>query len=226
MSEHPIIFSGPMVRAILAGRKTQTRRLVTPRPPPVDVVQKMAGIDFSIFQKPNDGDRWSVGGPVWAVRECMGTEPGWRCPYGAPGDLLWVRETFCHRDKEHHAEGGWWFAATDDVDNPKWTPSIYMPRSVSRITLRVTGVRVERVADISDADAIAEGARHYPDIPDPNPWGQGGRWQMMIDNPPSTDHCLGTARHAFLNAWDIVNGKRAPASTNPWVWAVTFEVVP
>jgi len=96
-----------------------------------------------------------------------------------------------------------------------------MPRRASRFTLRVTSVRVERLQEISEADAMAEGARHWPEIPDPHPYYQGARWSF--GEPESTDDCLGTARLAFANLWESLNGAGSWAE-NPWVWCVGFEV--
>lgn len=124
--ERPIIFSAPMVRAILGNRKTQTRRVVKNR-----------------------------------------ENPG-QCPYGEPGDLLWVRETFREFDdgdvfyKEHFGNSIP-VHANDEPDDWKWTPSIYMPRRLSRITLEIINIRTELLQEISEADARAEGAlKHLP----------------------------------------------------------------
>jgi len=125
----PILFSGPMVRAILSGAKTQTRRVITPQP------------DARL--------RWGFAG--W---EDVHGRP-LPCRYGAPGDLLWMRETW----RQGPTATGAYYRATDDDGTPavRWKPSIFMPRALSRITLKLTDVRVERVQDISEADAAAEG---------------------------------------------------------------------
>jgi hypothetical protein len=110
----------------------------------------------------------------------------------------------------------------------KWTPAIHMPRWASRITLEITGIRVERLQAITEADAKAEGARLFPDIPVPTegrpPWAidHAPRWSMF--EPPSTDHCLWTAHSAFGNAWIQINGQPSWDS-NPWVWALSFRRV-
>lgn len=161
MTERPILFSAPMVRALLAGTKTQTRRVATPR--------------RSI--------------------EPMTDE----CPYGQPGDRLWVRETW-----SAHSAGGFMYAASWDahalIGHPKWRPSIHMPRAASRITLEVTGVRVERLQEITRGDAMAEGC------PFPN---------MAAGHDP---------REWYAKLWNDING---PGSwdANPWVWAITFRRV-
>ncbi len=221
MKEHPILFSSPMVKALLAGTKTQTRRLLKPAPPTTEAVLARAGITFSIFTDAHSPGTFRVGGPVWAVRELMGVEPDWRSPYGEPGDRLWVRETLLLGD-----DGSWVYAADScpielvagDPNYPamlSWAHhnerercnSIHMPRWASRITLEVTSVRVERLQDISEEDAKAEGVDSVPvgDIP------RNGTLYHRDD---------------FAQLWDIINGSKAPWSSNPWVWVVGFRRLP
>ncbi|TXH90322.1 MAG: hypothetical protein E6Q78_05105 [Rhodoferax sp.] len=174
MKEHPILFSAPMVRAILAGTKTQTRRVVKPTP---EWIGKSGVLSFN----------GRVGLPH-AI-----------CPYGQPGDRLWVREAWNgygpFKDGMHY-----YYRATDqNPDSTKWKPSIHMPRAASRITLEITGVRVERLQDISEADAKAEGYKEFPgsvNQMDPVTWYQA-LWEQI--NGPG--------------AWDA----------NPWVWVVKFK---
>lgn len=191
MKERPILFSAPMVRALLAGTKTQTRRVVKGVQP------------------------WGSrnGRPEWAI---VGTEP--RCPYGQPGDRLWVRETWQAVNGDDRARHivthprpnrGWIeYAATPRLDEPayKWRPSIHMPRWASRITLEVTEVRAERLQDISEADALAEGVNVHPD--------HHGKPRTSIYSPVQ----------AYADLWDQINGAGS-WDTNPWVWAVSFKVV-
>lgn len=196
MKERPILFSAPMVRAILAGTKTQTRRVA--KHPLAQNLSYIVDI----------GKGW------------FGDEEGEvqiRCPYGQPGDRLWVRETWqavSGNDRARHImthprpDRGWLeYAATPRADEPayKWRPSIHMPRWASRITLEVTGVRVERLQDISEADAMAEGV-HYS-LLEKIQAGQD-RW----------------ARHAYKKLWESIHG---PGSwdLNPWVWVVEFKGV-
>ena len=215
MTERPILFSGPMVRAILAGRKTVTRRVVTSRHP-------IALIGSS--DERGDPSAWGYffDGPDHHGYMVLGRghddchdhgKVSIPCPYGAAGDRLWVRETFCLRDPEHHPERGYWYAATDDVDEPRWTPSIHMPRRASRITLEVVGVRVERLQEIDEADARAEGA-------DP-----ADAFQVFQAGTGRRSDMERTHRGAFACLWDGINGDRAPWASNPWVWRVEFRQV-
>lgn len=195
MKDRPILFSAPMVRAILAGQKTQTRRMVRP----------IGSDDGFVLQ--DCGSGWwpyrSDDGESAITRD--GNETPHSCPYGQPGDRLWVRETWAYGI---HA-----LAAARDEDGPfvysadgstqgrlcdRWRPSIHMPRTASRITLEVIGVRVERLCDISEADATAEGTPNSLHL-------SGGRF----------------AKENFCHLWETINGEGS-WSTNPWVWVVKF----
>lgn len=139
MNEHPILFSGDMVRAILEGRKTQTRRIVKPQP--------------DNPKGPNFDGLWSdTHDPV---TRCFG------CAYGPVGDQLWVKETHQYTDGALNVQPGWVYRATDPdwetVIGWKWKSSIFMPRKASRITLEIKSVRVERLREISMSDVLAEG---------------------------------------------------------------------
>lgn len=177
MKERPTLFSGPMVRAILEGRKTQTRRAVK-------------------FQWCGSGE---------ALMHQATFDPAYKCPYGQPGDRLWVRETF--RSKQQCGETIDW---TYRADCPAlteylfpWKPSIYMPRRASRITLEIMSVRGERLQDISEEDAKAEGCE----------WSQ---WSFPNSTRPG--------KSAYRALWESING---PGSwdQNPWVWVIEFKEV-
>ncbi len=228
MKARPMLMSAPMVRAILAGTKTQTRRVVKPQPQRVD-----GGVPFG------DAPAWAHAEPGCAVM---------RCPYGKPGDRLWVRETWGYFDpdcsgyeeeiedrgkgpglhcapemmQEGHPLRDFWrrrvaYAATweepkfgNGPDKPsRWRPSIHMPRWASRITLEVTGVRVERLQDISVADAIAEGIERSGEC----------NWRDYLDHP-SND--FANARRSYRSLWEQINGPDSWES-NPWVWVVEFK---
>jgi hypothetical protein len=218
MRERPILFSGPMVRAILEGRKTQTRRVV-PTMVTLGRVEYPGRRDRNGYSQVNWLD--TPEGVATAVREC---------PYGAPGGRLWVRENGWERPAlsardlrdgadtwppyEYDAEPlmSW---ADGELKRIGWRrrPSIHMPRWASRITLEVTGVRVERLQDISSNDAIAEGIEPCP---------RGGEWRNYLDSAPNRDAL--TPRVSFRSLWESING---PGSweANPYVWAVSFREV-
>lgn len=139
MKERPILFNAPMVRAILEGRKKQTRRLAIKTSQPDVVVP----VDFDAEQCLIEIENRHSGSRYWKP-----------CEYGQPGDRLWVREAFC--DATCGLENRVLYRASGDVAC-RWTPSIHMPRWASRILLEVTGIRVERLQDIKIADCIAEG---------------------------------------------------------------------
>lgn len=200
MKERPILFSGPMVRGLLDGSKTQTRRVVKPQPT-TEIRSGLMG-------------HWSIQPDV---RE-------FSCPYGQPGDRLWVRERFCpiYPQDPTYNNGEpieYDYAATyvhgyrlgDSLGlKKKWKPSIHMPRAASRITLEITGVRVERLQDISEADAIAEGAKQTD-----------GQWWTHDPSDPITGN---DPVESYRRLWESING---PGSwdANPWAWAIEFKRV-
>lgn len=194
MKERPILFSTPMVRALLAGTKTQTRRVVKPQPPAdhgVLLVDKIYPVVIDRYGEDQPG----------AERYGITTEDGdWcvPCPYGQPGDRLWVRETWAPLTNGYaYAADPIWNASPSG----RWRPSIHMPRAASRILLEVTGVCAQRLQDISDADAKAEGVALTP------------RTCTMYD---------GIWRDAYRDLWESINGKFS-WSRNPWVWVVEFK---
>ncbi len=223
--ERGILFSGDMVRAILDGRKTQTRRVVKPQ-------------------------------PVWKDKEPGTLEsPGWyylnkktklsnftdgldfgeallglvACPYGKPGDPLWVRETISvdgYLDIYYSSDDK---PVMNDVPedyyykDPEYIgkiPSIHMPRWASRIDLEILNVRLERLQDISEDDAIAEGVGEYfrDKLFWPNYW--------LLDGDDFTEAYLDTARDSFETLWDSLNEKRGYGwEDNPWLWVIEFRRV-
>jgi len=208
MSEHPIIFSGEMVKAILAGRKTQTRRVVKPQP---------KGLDPSLAPTGAFMDESGTRPPLWFING------KWRkCPYGQPGDLLWVRETH-HIDQypdgaldAHGNPGTVHYRADTDVISQswegQWRPSIFMPRWASRITLEVVSVRVEQVQSISEDDAKDEGV-------EPIMHDTGGFEPWDAPCPEVPNYAEG-----FAALWDSINAKRGYSwQSNPWVWVVEFR---
>lgn len=213
----PILFSGPMVRAILEGRKTQTRRVVNPQPVVdisrrseerrtwhVEVEWKGVCTRHHGFAGLGHGDKEMLAS--WAEKEC---------PYGTIGDRLWVRETwgvscaysvdFTGRMIREREWGNWFdYRATMEpvIGGWAWKPSIHMPRQFSRITLEITDVRVERLQEISVGDAKAEGIEPFLNR-------DGTAW-----------------RAGFQLGWNEINAKRGYSwESNPWVWVISFKHV-
>ena len=207
--ERPILFSAPMVRAILSGTKTQTRRVVK------------LNRHYQIEER-DDGSLWP-----WMYDDDRASDSWLACPYGKPGDRLWVREAWrTERDFDHlpprdldptmtatpvQYEAG----PHADVLDGKLRPSMFMPRWASRITLEVTAVRVERLQDISEADAIAEGGTET----------MRGWWthEGLQWNDPGPNHRFGaTPIDSYRVLWESINGPNSWGA-NPWVWAINFK---
>lgn len=210
MKERPILFSGSMVRAILEGRKTQTRRVIKPQP------ENESARQYKHFKQ---------GTCTWVDNDGKIV----KCPYGRPGHRLWVKET-------HYRYGKWLKNGKTPTGRQKWRfkplteelhyfddppddvkgtsyrkeawykrPSIFMPRWASRINLEITAIRVERVKDITREDVLAEGLR---------PLGYG-----RVTEP---QYCI----KPFGDLWDTINAKRGyPWKDNPWIWVVEFKRV-
>lgn len=192
MKERPILFSAPMVQAILAGTKTQTRRIVKPQP------DAWCGGTLCVQFTPDDQRLGRLGKPIL-------------CPYGVPGDRLWVRETWAVSHVIDHLKpreiqkgaGIVYYTATENTGGMMQRPSIFMPRWASRITLEITDVRVERLQEISEEDALAEGAKPY-----------------LLPVHPARESLRYV--EGFAQLWEQING---PGSwdANPWVWAINFR---
>lgn len=210
MKERPILFSASMVRALLAGTKTQTRRAVSKATLFGKKDQESAGYRPTILDPNSVGNiKWQWANGLW-----FASYPH-LLPYGQPGDRLWVRESWYELgrwervsqpgqpwegDAEWRGSGEMAFAA--DGPNPgNWRsrPSIHLPRKFSRITLEVTGIRVERLHDINEDDAKAEGV--------------GGGFVVN-----------GTFREDYRDLWESINGTGS-WDANPWVWVVEFKVI-
>lgn len=247
MTERPILFSGPMVRAILEGRKTQTRRLVRLPRRPLTSEQRLS----QPSKLPSDRGRIVVVNADGSGRDTAEIISN---PHGAPGDRLWVRETHAIRRVDYDLdedEAGpceseeVYYHATPRVGRrrwvgptappptefqgqphsmtylvesspiesgpaahiDRWTPSIHMPRWASRIDLEIVSVRVERLQDITEDDAKAEGV------------------STVIDPDGSPDEPMPTHRGAFHALWNAINGDRATWESNPFVWAIEFRRV-
>ncbi len=224
MKERPILFSGPMVWAILEGRKTQTRRVVKPQPP--------FGCKYGINGAESHALCSKIGDAAcWVPPTAKSVDNRLPCPYGKPGDRLWVKEThsigfsatagpimvtYLDERKPSVIVGGEMKMHPEAPDGSvDWClafnkrPSIHMPRWASRITLEIVRVRVERLQDISLDDAKAEGPSNC-----------------------DSKHFFGDYRDCFRVLWDSINGKPNkcsgliygnPWASNPWVWVVEFR---
>ena len=220
MKERPILFSTPMVKAILDGKKTQTRRVIKPQPEEHVIIPdkinglKWNGVNYGSITRDERG----------SIAE---TSLATICPYGQPGDTLWVRETWNVCDVGYDGYNGAFEAGyplvtipaskpeygnmvyykADGNEEPPWRPSIHMPRWASRITLQITNIKVERVQDITEKDAVAEGIETH----------LSGCWTP-------TGGYADNARLAFGALWDSINAKRGYSwDDNPWVWVIEFE---
>lgn len=220
MKERGILFSGPMVRAILDGSKTMTRRTVKPQPQ--ERIWPSGRVDAAVIQ---EGGHWyacdhedtsSHDTPYHLLK----------CPYGEPGDRLWVREKW-HPDWSEctirfsagmtysapHLDHVEWFAADERKNRQRrviqWRPSIHMPRWASRITLEVVSVRVERLQDISEKDAMAEGIPVFP----------------LSQQTSQVDWSKPMAVNEFHYLWDSINAKKPGESwaDDPFVWVIEFK---
>ena len=224
MRERPILFSAPMVRALLASTKTQTRRVVK-----VPHNNPLGKWEPTTFGGPNGGlTRKGETIPehvaIWRTRtgETIGAK--W-----VVGDRLWVRETWCHFPKDapdgmgentyyraHQNNESAVAIATIKRNGITWRPSIYMPRWVSRITLEITEVRVERLQDISFEDALAEGVADYRPLIEPE-----------CNDGETADQCarrLQWPQREYRLLWESINGNGS-WERNDWVWVVGFKRV-
>lgn len=197
MTERPILFKGAMVRAILDGTKTQTRRIVKPQ------VINVGGATPWEWKGTRPKAKRGSG---WIASTSLDELLSWlkySCPQGKPGDRLWVKETHAYFDADRENAGvvyresdnGRTWEAEDE--GWKWKPSLFMPRAWSRITLEVVSVRVERLNEISITDALAEG--------------------IITDDQWPVD-----PRDSYRSLWESINGSGSWA-LNPWVWVIEFK---
>jgi hypothetical protein len=237
--DKPILFSGPMVRAILEDRKTMTRRVIKPQPD--DLSARSIHIEGGWYWRKRIPPRYQVGDRLW-VRENWGYHGGgcdnlsgqweyyWDVSYHADGakrriefqtqeeqDAARLSQNIKHKPSCYIPDGQticdcierWW-------ERKKSIPSIYMPRWASRITLEVTGVKVEQLQEITDDDAIAEGVEQVGEQK------YGDIWKNIYKSyDPAITCCSATA--AFETLWDSINGDTYPWAFNPWVWVYTFK---
>lgn len=218
IKEHPILFSTAMVQALLAGRKTQTRRIMKPQPEIYEVDGK------EMF-------RWNTKkvfsqGEVSRINDLFSLT----APYGQVGDILWVRETaqlvgdgedsyWTHRASE---DGRLW----EGTEGWTWRPSIHMPKAACRIWLEITDIRVERVGEISEEDAVAEGIQELFSSLNTDPEVEWAYGEKMYKNYmwPEDPQGLFDPKLSFESLWESINGPES-WEANPFVWALTFKVL-
>ena len=215
MNERPILFSAPMVRAVLDGTKTQTRRAVKPAIPDGDPPIAVGMYAPSVVLPSGEMD---AGTEVFGAH---GEEWGRKCPYGAPGERLWVRETLRIGRTHPRLDGGEYMVeyAADGAEHPDanwvWTrsvlPSIFMPRGMARLTLEITDVRVERVRDISDADIAAEGVT-------------AEAVRSLYPQHAERDFTRYAPSELWALLWSAINGAES-WDANPHVWVIAFRVL-
>ncbi|CAI0724385.1 Uncharacterised protein [Serratia proteamaculans] len=228
MKERPVIFNGEMVRAILSGRKTQTRRVMKVQPEYPELGLR------SIVESTNSDD---IGKYFWSQSDACGANKSrskaFPCPFGQVGDRLWVRETFMDLTGTGiEATTGKFEGFAYRADTPagsygdeirkeyglKWTPSLHMPRAACRILLEITAVRVERLNDISEEDAKVEGvvsaiwfaAKGVPE----DEWVSLGKRGAI-----ESSHI-----NQFATLWESIYGVES-WNANPWVWVIEFKRV-
>jgi hypothetical protein len=217
VKERPILFSTPMVKAILAGRKTVTRRVIQTPPGAYGfyVAKNNKGEITGLYAHDENERTEKPDGSEWKIK----------CPYNT--DVLWVRETWT--DEVNGKENWYSFFKADfpmtwkddygventmQVDDLKWKPSIFMPKHICRLRLKIKSIRVERLHDITEEDAKREGAPMY--VP-----GHGLLTQDELNSDPGYANFI-NYRMGFEHLWSEINGKES-WEANPWVWVITFE---
>jgi hypothetical protein len=205
MKETPLMLKTPLVKATLEGRKTQTRRVMRDQPSENE--------KFKYYCQLKNGDWGALF--EWKTSEGEIFHNHYKCPYGKPGDLLWVKETYT--DGGNLTSGvGYIYKANNYPDDfikaIKWKPSLFMPKSACRLWLEIESITPERLCDISEEDAIAEGVSR--DV-----WTENGI-STNFEPDSELDYIKG-----FKILWDSINGKTLPWSKNPWLWAIKYKVV-
>lgn len=215
MKQIPILFSTPMVQAILKGRKTQTRRVMKPQPDENGVSYMP---NAPLYWEETYREEWKP----WKWDTEQGESFSKFCPYGQPGDILWVRES-CARGLFDE-----FYYKADGANYVKWKPSIHMPKAACRIFLKIKSIRVERLQDISPGDAMDEGLEYCNVDMDAF---EGGEFVADYKNYTWRDDesyedyffpSFANPIDSFRTLWQSINGTES-WNANPWVWVVTFK---
>ncbi len=254
MKERPILFSTELVKEILAGRKTMTRRIMNPQPSEEFAPSKCQIYEPARYDK--NGDMYQ-GSPIFGCYDINGEDEGYKSKYGQIGDFLWVREAWADvtdafdeadeiRNVAFRADNSVWDCygqmvyleqlGDSGIEVKKWKPSIHLPKFASRLTLEIKDIRVERIQDISEKDAIAEGVsplftqaeinakgRYWKELDlNPMPW-KNYLWNTKKDNGSQFSSCK-TAKESFKTLWFQINGEKSWIE-NPWVWVIEFQKI-
>lgn len=221
MQFHPILFSTPMVQSILTGSKTQTRRTNNLK---------------QINESPDDWEyiRFWNGYAKFCERHNHINEHHIKCPYGLPGDVLWVRESItilypvhCISEKDNRFVYKANMCPDDKVIRKeyvgcgypyKWKPSIHMPKEACRIFLQVNAIQLERLQSITSEDAVQEGIRCYGNC------NNNLKWYKNYLLPEHSEKVADSAKHSFQTLWQKINGPQS-WSANPWVWVAQFKQI-
>lgn len=218
VEEKSILFNAEMVKAVLGGRKTQTRRaIMVGRGVPLSedgAWQWSPKVCLPDEYGPREGVWWSVG-----------NGHAFKCPFGKAGDRLWVRESFFVQpgiwQRHHGPQPVEYSADVDDraqLEDYDRKPSIHMPRWASRLTLGIVEVRAQKLQDLADSDAVAEGIERVGGRHCLSPW---RNYRKGVEGEMSMD--CSCPRRSFMTLWESIHGKGA-WEANPWVWATTFKV--
>lgn len=213
MKQHPILFSTPMVQAILQGNKTQTRRTRK-----LEEINERASDWVTPFGNLH-GDKW-----VFTAEHGEAKQVRVTCPYGQVGDILWVREKF-ETDTDGTVK---FFANNIEVEHnsayrilTKWKPSIHMPKAACRIWLQITDIRVERLQNISEQDAIAEGVERWVEE---RLRSKPTHYKVYYYDDDDDSTYSSSAITSYETLWQKINGKDS-WNLNPWVWVIEFQKV-
>ena len=235
IKERPILFSGPMVRAILGNKKSVTRRIVKGKFPDDEFIRRESGAGYGWWSKHPSEPLWLMTGAVVIARDA-GFDTSVKCPYGVIGDRLWVRETFCDK-ADYAAIGGikknrFHYAADGKKSGWKYKPSIFMRREACRIVLEITDIRVERLHEMTEEEAVKEGFASLKEFVE--------LWDQLNSKRGVCKTCKG---HGVVPKWSgsLAGGTLMQDSedcpdchgeqtgfgfdSNPWVWRIEFRRV-
>lgn len=247
MKERPLLMSAPMALAVLEGRKSQTRRVMNPQPSEGFSPSACESYEPIVINKNGEQE---PGGAIFGCCDLYGEDEGYKCPHGQPGERLWCKETYCHLTDPVSGIRTCYYKSTDEPpalcddegfglyrkdgsERSPWRSSIYMPRWASRLTLEIISVRVERVTEISNADAFSEGIESEVwdqslscrDYSKPDAWFNNWGVENNAHLTYVESDQIGIA--SFRTLWDSINAKRGFGwETGCWCWVIEFRRIP